>query len=72
MWDLPRPGLEPMYPAWAGRFLTTVPPGKPPTLVFKKQLITALKNLKYKDTGMLKVVEDILYKLTKRKSVKLN
>ena len=29
MWDLPRPGLEPMSPALAGRFLTTVPPGKP-------------------------------------------
>ena len=29
MWDLPRPGLKPMSPALAGRFLTTVPPGKP-------------------------------------------
>ena len=29
MWDLPRPGLESMYPALAGRFLTTAPPGKP-------------------------------------------
>ena len=28
MWDLPRPGLEPALPALAGRFLTTVPPGK--------------------------------------------
>ena len=31
MWDLPRPGLEPASPALAGRFSTTVPPGKPPT-----------------------------------------
>ena len=29
MWDLPRPGLEPVSPALAGRFLTTEPPGKP-------------------------------------------
>ena len=29
MWDLPRPGLEPVSPALAGRFLTTAPPGKP-------------------------------------------
>ena len=29
MWDPPRPGLEPMSPAPAGRFLTTAPPGKP-------------------------------------------
>ena len=29
MWDLPGPGLEPVSPALAGRFSTTVPPGKP-------------------------------------------
>ena len=29
MWDLPRPGLEPMSPALAGRLSTTAPPGKP-------------------------------------------
>ena len=30
MWDLPRPGLEPVSPALAGRFSTTAPPGNPP------------------------------------------
>ena len=29
MWDLPRPGLEPVFPTLAGRFSTTAPPGKP-------------------------------------------
>ena len=29
MWDLPKPGIEPVSSAWAGRFLTTGPPGKP-------------------------------------------
>ena len=29
MWDPPRPGLEPVSPALAGRLPTTVPPGKP-------------------------------------------
>ena len=29
MWDLPRPGLEPVSPASAGKFSTTEPPGKP-------------------------------------------
>ena len=29
MWDLPRPGPEPVSPASAGRFSTTAPPGKP-------------------------------------------
>ena len=30
MWDLPRPGLEPVSPELAGRFSITAPPGKPP------------------------------------------
>ena len=34
MWDLPRPGLEPVSPALAGRFSTTAPPGKPLGFVF--------------------------------------
>ena len=34
MWDLPRPGLEPVSPALAGRFSTTAPPGKPLCLIF--------------------------------------
>ena len=29
MWDPLRPGLEPVFPALAGRFSTTAPPGKP-------------------------------------------
>ena len=34
MWDLPRPGPEPVSPALAGRFSTTAPPGKPPSSSF--------------------------------------
>ena len=34
MWDLPRPGIEPVSPALAGRFLTTAPPGKSPYMLF--------------------------------------
>ncbi|KAJ8782908.1 hypothetical protein J1605_009516 [Eschrichtius robustus] len=30
MWDLPGPGFEPVSPALADGFLTTVPAGKPP------------------------------------------
>ena len=29
MWDPPRPGLEPVSPALAGRLSTAAPPGKP-------------------------------------------
>ena len=35
MWDLPRPGLEPVSPTLAGGFLTTVPPGKPVQVDFE-------------------------------------
>ena len=35
MWDPPRPGLEPMSPALAGRLSTTAPPGKPSWLLLK-------------------------------------
>ena len=38
MWDLPRPGLEPVSPALAGRFSTTAPPGKP-YLIFLKRIV---------------------------------
>ena len=40
MWDLPRPGLEPVSPAMAGGFITTGPQGKSfgflSNLVFQK------------------------------------
>ena len=43
MWDLPRPGLEPVSPALAGRFSTTVPPGKPSFLTFNFEIISDLQ-----------------------------
>ena len=36
MWDLPRPGLQPVSPALAGRLSTTVPPGKPEKKIILK------------------------------------
>ena len=35
LWDLPRPGIEPVSPALAGRLSTTAPPGKPRGFIFK-------------------------------------
>ena len=40
MWDPPRPGLEPVSPALAGRFSTTAPPGKPSSFSFKQHYQT--------------------------------
>ena len=51
MWDPPRPGLEPMSPALAGRFSTTAPPGKP-CLGFLKGLGHHLKVLWSKGPDM--------------------
>ena len=34
MWDLPGPGLEPVFPALADGFLTAAPPGKSQDLFF--------------------------------------
>ena len=42
MWDLPGPGLEPVSPALAGGFLTTVPPGKPWWLIFEELKILGM------------------------------
>ena len=42
MWDPPRPGLEPMSPALAGRFSTTAPPGKPRKSNFNARTLHAL------------------------------
>ena len=45
MWDLPRPGLEPVSPALAGRFSTTAPPGKPKKMGFIKPIFNFLLSL---------------------------
>ena len=42
MWDLPGPGLEPVFPALAGGFLTTVPPRKSLPYVFNCQISSGL------------------------------
>ena len=46
MWDLPRPGLEPVSPALAGRLSTTAPPGKPPPcpLNYFKQFLNVISS----------------------------
>ena len=42
MWNLPGPGIEPMSPTLAGRFLTTGPAGKSAMLVLRN-LLTQLR-----------------------------
>ena len=55
MWDLPRPGLEPMSPALAGGFSTTAPPGKPQTIYFYSDFKVSVPISEYlKNTQMCK------------------
>ena len=51
MWDLPRPGLEPVSPALAGRFLTTVPPGKPWGFFLRVNLLLVHRVLIFRSSG---------------------
>ena len=60
IWDLPRPGLEPVSPALAGRFSTTTPPGKPQLFIFTPALLRCtlhtVKFICYKCTTQLLLV----------------
>ena len=61
MWDLPRPGLEPMSPALAGGFLTTAPPGKSSTTFFflKKTYIAEVTDREKKEGKTIQWVENV-------------
>ena len=52
MWDLPRPGLEPVSPALAGGFSTTAPPGKP-SFLHLSCVFTFLEIIKHNMPKML-------------------
>ena len=43
MWDLPGPGIEPVSPALAGGFLTTVPLGKSNILILEMRQLWLLE-----------------------------
>ena len=52
MWNLPRPGPEPVSPALAGRFLTTAPPGKP-FLAFLFNFILLRSDSQNSESGLI-------------------
>ena len=65
MWHLPRPGLEPVSPALAGRFSTTAPPGKPPTFHLKKTLfiLSGIKKTGKEDLVLILIFPKLFYLL---------
>ena len=58
MWDLPGPGLEPVLPALAGGFLTTMPPGKSTFLAIMYVYFTGLR---YVVLRIFTEIKEILY-----------
>ena len=58
MWDLLRPGLEPMSPALAGRFSTTAPPGKPGTVILESPKTVVLKT--WSPTSSISITWDLV------------
>ena len=64
MWDLPRPGLEPVSPALAGGFSTTAPPGKPMIMFYtQRNLSNILVGIKEHFSGYVghKVVHKVCH-----------
>ena len=66
MWDLPRPGLEPVSPALAGGLSSTAPPGKPDRILY-------IENPKDSMKGLLDLINEYSkvagYKINIQKSV---
>ena len=58
MRDLPRPGLEPVSPALAGRFSTTAPPGTPPLiLIYIAKLLSYQQYVKVPVSHILAITD---------------
>ena len=57
MWDPPRPGLEPVCPALAGRLSTTAPPGEPPSeYLYSFIQQTFIQNLVYNSSVIQQII----------------
>ena len=64
MWDLPRPEIKPMFPALAGGFFTTEPPGKPlPSLLIVHLFTQNCSNLMINDS-IIHIIDHIYSALT--------
>jgi len=60
MWDLPGPGIKPVFPALQGRFLTTVHQRSPEKLFFELLSLPLNLDSNFSDTG-----EDEKHKIKK-------
>ena len=72
MWDIPRPGLEPVSPALAGRFSTTAPRGKPLQSFLRtfSECVLELGTLPFEAIGWFKTTEICCLPVLEAKSLK--
>ena len=62
MWDLPEPGIEPVSPALAGRFLSIGPPGKSSFKIYNLLFILILVVLHLPALcGLFLVMQELLF-----------
>ena len=61
MWDLPGPGIKPVFPLLAGGFLTTAPPGKPIYVPILFQILFPFRLLHNLLIAVLPSVSPILF-----------
>ena len=62
MWDLPRPGLEPVSPALAGGFSTTAPPGKPSGYLFAQHNdLRLIHDVAYVSSSFIVLFSSVLF-----------
>ena len=71
MWDLPGPGLEPVSPALAGRFLTTAPPGKSPEFYFCRRYFHQWKAAGFLKSGKSSFISKSIQKRSSVLAVEL-
>ena len=66
-WDLPGPGIEAVFPALAGRFLTTGSPGKPLPIRSNKPFRCFWLTLKFKHCWLRGMVSVLCYVSSKHR-----
>ena len=60
-WDLPRPGIEPMFPKLTGRIFNTEPPGEPLCFLFVRIFVLFLLGFLFCSVRVVLVVVVVIF-----------